>query len=95
MLINGIEGIGTGWSTNIPQYNPRHLVEAIKEKLSTEKSFEELIPWYKGFTGDIEVNPKGGFIVRGNYNIVSEDTIEITEIPIKKWTREYKNYLEE
>jgi len=40
-------------------------------------------------------NPKGGFIIKGTFNILSEDTIEITELPIGKWTRDYKNFLEE
>ena len=26
-LVNGAEGIGSGWSTSIPNYNPRELVE--------------------------------------------------------------------
>ena len=25
-LVNGAEGIGTGWSTNVPNYNARELV---------------------------------------------------------------------
>ena len=33
ILVNGTDGIGTGWSTNIPCYNPRELVDAIKSKL--------------------------------------------------------------
>ena len=26
-LVNGIEGIGTGWSTSVPMYNPLHLIQ--------------------------------------------------------------------
>jgi DNA topoisomerase-2 len=26
ILVNGAEGIGTGWSTNVPNYNPRDLI---------------------------------------------------------------------
>lgn len=26
VLVNGAEGIGTGWSTSIPNFNPRDLV---------------------------------------------------------------------
>lgn len=32
-LVNGAEGIGTGWSTNVPCFNPRDCVENIKRKL--------------------------------------------------------------
>lgn len=30
VLINGAEGIGTGWSTSVPNYNPRDVVGNIK-----------------------------------------------------------------
>jgi DNA topoisomerase-2 len=52
VLINGADGIGTGWSTNIPCYNPREIVEAIERRMDGT-SFTELLPWYKGYTGEI------------------------------------------
>lgn len=30
VLVNGAEGIGTGWSTKVPNYNPRDIVENIR-----------------------------------------------------------------
>ena len=33
VLVNGSEGIGTGWSTKIPNYNPREIVANIKRML--------------------------------------------------------------
>lgn len=33
-LVNGTEGIGTGWSTNVPCFNPLDLVKNIKKKLN-------------------------------------------------------------
>lgn len=33
--------------------------------------------------------------MKGSYELLGDDTIAITEIPIKKWTRDYKNFLEE
>lgn len=47
-LVNGGEGIGTGWSTEIPCYNPRDLVKSIKNKLNNNE-FLDLHPWYRGF----------------------------------------------
>jgi DNA topoisomerase-2 len=32
-LINGCEGIGTGWSTSIPNFNPREIAQLILNKL--------------------------------------------------------------
>ena len=33
VLVNGAAGIGTGWSTNIPSYNPRDIIDYIKNKI--------------------------------------------------------------
>jgi len=51
-------------------------------------------PWYKGYSGEIvEIN--GRYEVTGKYEITEDDTLEITELPIGKWTRDYKNFLED
>lgn len=63
------------------------------------ESYEQMFPWYKGFNGVIEQVTPGSrnYIVRGVYREVEEggDELEITELPINKWTRDYKNFLEE
>lgn len=33
LLCNGAVGIGTGWSTKIPNYNPRDIVDNLKRKI--------------------------------------------------------------
>lgn len=54
-------------------------------------------PWYKGYTGDIEpideTNTK--YTVTGKFNVLGDDELEITELPIGKWTRDYKTFLED
>jgi DNA topoisomerase-2 len=54
ILINGCRGIGTGSSTFSPNHHPEHVVNNIIARLNGEEP-EELIPWYKGFNGNIEV----------------------------------------
>jgi len=53
-------------------------------------------PWYKGYTGSI-VAAENKHIVTGVYNVLDEEIgeLEITELPIGKWTRDYKTFLEE
>ena len=98
VLVNGTEGIGTGWSSNIPCFNPREIVLSIKNKIKNNV-FLKINPWYKGFQGEIKEDPKkeGTFIVRGKYHWSEEDpsTVIINEIPIKKWTDDYKIFLQE
>ena len=103
-LVNGAEGIGTGWSTFIPQHDPRQIIRNIRN-LMAEKELEAMHPWYKGFSGTIEpVEWAGGqpsrYQVTGRYEIVEDDEeydvqLRITELPVGKWTRDYKTFLEE
>lgn len=48
VLVNGSEGIGTGWSTYVPNYNPRDIVANIMRLLKNEPMVP-MDPWYKGF----------------------------------------------
>jgi len=48
VLVNGSEGIGTGWSTYIPNYNPRDIVANLR-RLLNEESTVPMHPWYMGF----------------------------------------------
>jgi DNA topoisomerase-2 len=57
-LINGMNGIGTGYSTFIPNHNPQDLIEWIRCYLQG-RATPTLIPWYKGFTGTIELKRHG------------------------------------
>lgn len=53
VLANGAEGIGTGWSTLIPQFSPLDLVKNLKMKLSQNRPFRRMKPWYRGFIGEV------------------------------------------
>lgn len=59
VLVNGNKGIGTGWSTYIPNYNPRELCSLIQEMLNGAPAVDTLLPWYKGYTGEIALKPGG------------------------------------
>ncbi|RIA90380.1 DNA gyrase/topoisomerase IV, subunit A-domain-containing protein, partial [Glomus cerebriforme] len=53
ILVNGSEVIGTGWSSFIPNYNPRDIVNNLKRLINDEEPIH-MHPWYRGFQGDIE-----------------------------------------
>ncbi|KAH9403955.1 DNA topoisomerase 2-beta [Tyrophagus putrescentiae] len=90
VLVNGAEGIGTGWSTKIPNYNPRVLAENVKRRLRGEKLLP-LEPWYKGFKGTFtQVEPKE-YVVSGEAVMRSSTSFDITELPIHKWTQPYRD----
>lgn len=52
-------------------------------------------PWFKGFQGTIEPQGARNYLVRGNYFINENGELVITELPVGKWTRDYKTFLEE
>ena len=56
VLVNGAEGIGTGWSTLIPNFNPRDIVANLRRLIAGEQPLP-MHPWYKNFKGSIEECP--------------------------------------
>lgn len=56
VLVNGAEGIGTGWSTFIPNFSPRDIVANLRRLLLGEE-MEPMQPWYKNFKGSIQEIP--------------------------------------
>ena len=74
VLANGAEGIGTGWSTLIPQYSPLDLIENLRAKLISNRQFKRMMPWYRGFTGHVSLNEETNtYIFKGIYNCKGSD----------------------
>ena len=93
ILVNGSEGIGTGYSTFIPKFNPSDIIDNIKNKLDGG-SWKKLVPWYNGYTGVIKKRDSDSYFTMGKYTINNNKTLEITELPIGLWVDDYKNYIE-
>ncbi len=94
ILINGACGIGTGFSSDIPCFNPEDIKNRLMELVEDEDAeIEELTPWYSGFKGTIEKIEENKWLTHGIYN-VSESKINITELPIGTWTDDYKSFLD-
>lgn len=57
ILVNGAYGIGTGYSTFIPNHNPLDLIRWLRLKLSgiSEDDLFFILPWYRGFNGTIKI----------------------------------------
>jgi DNA topoisomerase-2 len=97
ILINGTKGIGTGFSTTIPPFNPKDIIKSIRNKING-KPIETLKPWWQGFTGIIKDNKsedslETSYTVSGTWKIKGNKLI-ITELPIGEWTSDYKEFLE-
>jgi DNA topoisomerase-2 len=96
ILINGVEGIGTGFSTSIPNYNPNDIINWLINKLNGKITKNKLVPYYKNFKGTIVKYDDNTWISSGLLTLdVKNNEINITELPIKLWTNDYKEFLEE
>lgn len=94
-LVNGTQGIGTGFSTDLPPFHPKDVMENQRRWLFNT-DFQEMTPWYRGFSGSIlpmEGEP-GKFRVLGSYQVVSPTTVVVDELPVGTSTSKYKLYLE-
>jgi DNA topoisomerase-2 len=89
ILVNGTSGIGTGFSTNIPCYNPMDIISNL-EKLMDGLEMSNMEPWYAGFKG---VNCSG--VSKGVFKQTTKTKIEVSELPIGYWTEDFKTFLEE
>ena len=89
VLVNGCEGIGTGWSTKVQNYNPREIVRNIKRLIRGEEP-QPMVPWFKNFKGHIESIDYSRYVCSGEVGRVSHNKYEITELPIREWTQHYK-----
>lgn len=95
VLINGADGIGTGWSTSIPNYNPEDIVNNLRKKMHGE-DMEPMQPWFRGFTGEVAADGDTRFRFSGIIKTVDgSNEIEVTELPIRYWTQDFKDKLED
>jgi DNA topoisomerase-2 len=109
ILVNGISGIGTGFSSNIPAFNPRDIIGYLRDKLTVassnvssasglmeaENARREFIPYYRGFKGSVTKAGEKKYLIKGVYEKIAENKIRITELPVGTWTMPYITFLEE
>lgn len=93
ILVNGTEGIGTGFSTNIPSFNPKDIIENIERALRGE-SPKRMKPWFRGFQGTIsDGETEQSWVACGCYSL-NGSNVTVTELPPTRWTQDYKEHLD-
>ena len=104
VLVNGISGIGTGFSSSIPSFHPSQLVAYVRRVLMEgggNGGGETFLPYYENFRGTVsavsdsssECNTQK-FLIKGVYEHLGPDQIRITELPVGTWTMPYVTFLE-
>lgn len=85
VLINGIIGIATGFSSKILSFNVKQIIEYIKYWLNNNKFNDDINidPWYKNYKGNIKKISDNKWEMCGIYEYNKKNKIiTITEIPI-------------
>lgn len=99
-LINGISGVSTAWSTEIPSFNPVEVIDVFRARVRGDADWREradcMLPWFDGFTGTIEATDKS-YITTGLYYV--EDTekcikIVISDLPVGTWVHDFTTTLD-
>ena len=95
ILVNGGDGIGTGFSTHVPPYNPIDICKNLLRRFDNKEMFD-MIPYYQGFTGNIKQVGEKTFFITGKYEISDDNIVKVTEIPIRGnycWIDKYDEFL--
>lgn len=84
LVVNGSEGISTGFSQKILPRNPKDIKDYIIRKLENKDVTEETLkPWYNGFNGTITKDvERDRWIISGNIEHVKKNEYLITEVPL-------------
>ena len=97
-VMNGERGIGTAWSTNIPSHHPLEVAFWFQQRammdLDPQGGYRvpTLKPWFKGFTGAINMRP-GGFTTEGRLYPQGDGAWVVDELPIGYWTHDFEEEL--
>jgi DNA topoisomerase-2 len=94
ILVNGSRGIGTGYSTFLPSYNPSDLKKMLLAWLETGEGLDApLVPWVRGFQGKMTMEDAKSCLIEGKHTM-DKDMLTITELPVGMWTADVRETLD-
>ena len=92
ILVNGAEGIGTGFSCYVPPYD----LEIIKHNIQCaldQVAMVPMVPHFKGFKGKVTKTKDHTWVLQGV--VVKEGTqLHVTELPPGVWIQDFKEHLD-
>ena len=93
ILVNGAEGIGTGFSCYVPPYD----LEVLKHNilcLLDQVPLAPMVPHFKGFKGKVTKTKDHTWVLEG---IATQEgsQIHVTELPPGKWIQDFKEHLDD
>jgi DNA topoisomerase II len=93
ILVNGAEGIGTGFSCYVPPYD----LEVVKHNIQcalNQVAMAPMVPHFKGFKGKITKVKDHTWLLEG---VVEKEgsQLHVTELPPGKWIQDFKEHLDD
>lgn len=84
LLVNGSEGMATGFAQKILPRDPKSVEKYLRNRLTDKKNSLALLkPQYKGFKGTIKsTGEEGSWEIIGSFERVTKTKIRITEVPV-------------
>lgn len=92
VLVNGADGIGTGYSTSIPNYNPKDIIDNLIRMMDGQDPIP-MKPWFRGFKGEILPHSTGRYTVNGIAQVTDDQDVKVTELPVRLWTETFTDHL--
>lgn len=98
-LINGVDGVGTGYKQVVLPRNPKTLIKCINAILDGKGESlngKRIVPWFKGYKGTIRAADKerSSWEIFGNIYYEDNTHLVIDEIPMNYQLVEYKDVLD-
>lgn len=95
LLVNGSEGVSSGFAQKILPRNPEDIKKYIKDKIQGKNPKVALIPFYNGFKGTIEQGENSTqWLIKGVMKVIGINKVEISEVPIGYDLKSYIDVLD-
>jgi DNA topoisomerase-2 len=92
ILVNGAEGIGTGFSCYVPPYD----IDIVKHNIQCaldQVPMAPMVPHFKGFRGKVTKTKDHTWVLEGV--VVKEGSqLHVTELPPGQWIQDFKEHLD-
>lgn len=93
VLLNGVKGMATGWSTNILPRRYADVKKAVIEVIKAGKCKTKLEPFYEGYDIDVVDHGQGRYTLSGRATVKNTSTVIVSELPPEVTLEQYRDIL--
>ena len=94
IFLNPSEGLSTGFRSKIYSRDPKEVCRWIRAKLRGRKFSGQLLPWFRGFNGEIVRDSSGQTLCLGKVEKKHSTKYIVSEIPVETSYQKYVEFLD-